>query len=204
MYNFICLLNIPNVIRNYGPIRNIWEGATQGEGFIRVIKPELSAGLRKNWQVSKMKKLLQQNALNMLMRNVGLKHRSTEERKKLESNYYIYPSIYAAHDKKNKRKPLSGVVFDDVKFGIVLVGNCLLEMFRVESSTEQKLFSMSAKNLCDYYSWSLSYETIDATDCTISSYILFLPMIDQPITVSGHPTHLYTLVYSTWNESMSH
>jgi hypothetical protein len=29
--NFICLINLPRVLEEYGPLRNLWEGGGQGE-----------------------------------------------------------------------------------------------------------------------------------------------------------------------------
>jgi hypothetical protein len=47
-YNFSSLLNIPEAMRMYGPLRNLWEGGYQGEGILRYVKPEASYGMRRN------------------------------------------------------------------------------------------------------------------------------------------------------------
>ncbi|KAL7555438.1 hypothetical protein ACA910_008058 [Epithemia clementina (nom. ined.)] len=49
-YNFMSLLNLPDAVRRFGPLRNIWEGGTQGEGILWYVKREMSMGLWKNWQ----------------------------------------------------------------------------------------------------------------------------------------------------------
>ena len=59
LFNFICLLNLPTTMNTFGPLRNFWEGGSQGEGFLVMVKPELSTGLCKNWQTNLMKKVLQ-------------------------------------------------------------------------------------------------------------------------------------------------
>jgi hypothetical protein len=46
-YNFPCLLNLPEVLSEFGPIRNLWEGGYQGEGYLRKAKPRLANGLKK-------------------------------------------------------------------------------------------------------------------------------------------------------------
>jgi hypothetical protein len=58
---FLCLLNVPNVIRQYGYIRNIWEGSIEGEGFLCRYKKELKNGLKPKWQVWTIKNLLQRH-----------------------------------------------------------------------------------------------------------------------------------------------
>ena len=37
-YNFVCLLNIPNTVRQFGPVNHYWEGGGLGEKFIQVAK----------------------------------------------------------------------------------------------------------------------------------------------------------------------
>ena len=46
-FNFLSLLNIPEISKKFGPIRNLWEGNTFGEGILRSIKPSVH-GLRRN------------------------------------------------------------------------------------------------------------------------------------------------------------
>ena len=63
-YNFLCLLNIPNIMRRYGCCRNIWEGSNEGEGFLRKYKREIKNGLKHNWQIWTINNLLQRNVFN--------------------------------------------------------------------------------------------------------------------------------------------
>ena len=189
MYNFICLLNIPDIIRKYGPIRNIWEGAVQGEGYIRKIKPELSSGLRKNWQVAKMKKLLQRFSLDMLMKRVGIENQITEERRKISSNYHVYSSILLAHQQYQKSAPLSGLQLGDNRFGLMIVGNLFLEI-KPNRST------LRTKKLCRYESWHLSFEADQVEEENIISFVLFLPLLEN----NEKQKTFFTVVYSNWKE----
>ena len=59
-YNFICLTNIPQIMLQFGPVWNLWEGGDQGEKIIRVMKP-LWFGYRKNWEVNLMTNVLNGN-----------------------------------------------------------------------------------------------------------------------------------------------
>ena len=56
-YNFVCLLNIPKMIRDFGPLRNLWEGGGQREKIVSLIQPSW-VGYRKNWQANSMDSLL--------------------------------------------------------------------------------------------------------------------------------------------------
>ena len=44
-------MNIPETMRRYGPLKELWEGGYQGEGFLQFVKPEASYGMRENWNV---------------------------------------------------------------------------------------------------------------------------------------------------------
>ena len=48
-YSYICLLNIPDVLKKYGSLRNLWEGGFAGEGIIKKVKP-LVHRFTKLWQ----------------------------------------------------------------------------------------------------------------------------------------------------------
>ncbi|KAL7563829.1 hypothetical protein ACA910_019560 [Epithemia clementina (nom. ined.)] len=51
LYNFMSLLNLPDAVRRFGPLCNIWYGGMQGEKFLWYVKREMSMGLRNNWQI---------------------------------------------------------------------------------------------------------------------------------------------------------
>lgn len=48
--NPLSLLNLPDVMRKYGSVRNIWEGGTDGEAYLKNVKYQLKAGLVNDWQ----------------------------------------------------------------------------------------------------------------------------------------------------------
>jgi hypothetical protein len=76
-YNFCCLLNYPAVIREFGPLRNLWEGGGMGEKILRLVKPSWN-GFRKRWQYNKMDKVLRKMAM-IKLRSATLKTEQTEK-----------------------------------------------------------------------------------------------------------------------------
>jgi hypothetical protein len=66
-FNCLSLLNLPGIVRQYGPIRNIWEGAWVGEGFLRFAKPAVVHGLRKFWERSTMNNLMRMKGMQVLV-----------------------------------------------------------------------------------------------------------------------------------------
>jgi hypothetical protein len=65
--NFLSLLNLPETIRRFGPIRNLWEGFWMGEGILRFIKPDMIHGLRKYWQRSTMNSLMRKKGMKIIV-----------------------------------------------------------------------------------------------------------------------------------------
>ena len=45
----MCLLNLPDSMRKFGPSINLWEDSYQGESCLRMAKRHLKTGIRKNW-----------------------------------------------------------------------------------------------------------------------------------------------------------
>jgi hypothetical protein len=69
-YNFMCLLNLPSTCKEIGPLRNAWEGSTKGEGFIRFVKPEITMGLRDNWEINTLKKVIKKISVRQLIHSL--------------------------------------------------------------------------------------------------------------------------------------
>jgi hypothetical protein len=61
-YNFPCLLNLPETMRVFGPLPNLWEGGGQGEKVLQLVKP-LWNGFRSRWHVNLLDRVLNDMAL---------------------------------------------------------------------------------------------------------------------------------------------
>jgi hypothetical protein len=90
-YNFLCLLNLPKTIEEFGPIRNYWEGGVMGEKLIQVVKP-LWNGFRKNWQKSIMDKVMKQMAIQRVKNYASLyqEPKGNENEKKRKANSLVH------------------------------------------------------------------------------------------------------------------
>jgi hypothetical protein len=64
-YNFMSLLNLPEVLRKYGSLRNLWEGGGQGERVLSIVKPTWG-GYRKNWMATMLDRMLRQMAIKRI------------------------------------------------------------------------------------------------------------------------------------------
>jgi hypothetical protein len=65
-YNFLSLLNLPEQMRSFGPLLNLWEGGYMGERIITTMKPEIVSGLRMNWTSSLYKKVMRKYFFDVL------------------------------------------------------------------------------------------------------------------------------------------
>ena len=77
-YNFLCLLNVPDNMRQFGSMRNIWEGGMVGEGYLRGMKRELKQGMIGTWQVLTLKNILEKDLYNDLI---------TQKRQQKKANF---------------------------------------------------------------------------------------------------------------------
>ena len=57
-YNFLSLLNIPDIMHKYGPLINLWEGSNQGEVYLQYAKPRFTDIHSVNWQLNTHTNLL--------------------------------------------------------------------------------------------------------------------------------------------------
>jgi hypothetical protein len=204
-YNFICLTNIPQVMHQFGPVRNLWEGGDQGEKIIRVLKP-LWFGFRKNWDVNLMTNALNIMAIDRVLNTEYTKRRQTNtnsSNKEVEKSIGLAKKMvhkYASREEVTERyfsrKPLSMVQLTDGRYGCIIRRNQLFVQLQCASQQEQLSGSW-------YYKWTMN--TTDAVvihlqSTNIRHYCLLLPKL----TMHGMPTNndepMYMAITSDWLE----
>ena len=123
-YNYVCLLNIPEVMNEFGPLSNLWEGGGQGEKILRNVKPIMN-GYRKNWQRNALNKLLDNMALNRLIED-SRKDDVTKADDQLGEvpigELHLYDDIPTLHQAIRKCIPISVACLEDGTFAAVLKG----------------------------------------------------------------------------------
>jgi hypothetical protein len=63
--NYLTLLNLPETIRKYGPLREYFEGMFAGEGYVRTVKPHVAFGQRVNFAYNAMSHCHRECSLDM-------------------------------------------------------------------------------------------------------------------------------------------
>ena len=198
-YNFLSLLNLPNIIREYGPLRLIWEGGSKGEGFLRFVKPNINQGLRKGWELSTLSNLLKEKALATLVCCDELGSCGRLEGRLYEKNYHVYKDIAGVPLMLQRaQKPISAVAYSDGTIGVV--ANFFEEPRFMPLVALDPGISKCGKV---YLQWYLdesegtdSYELLDVE--RITSYVLLLNLL-QGSKDYDHPeyeSNVYTAILS--------
>ncbi len=87
-YNFLSLLNLPEQLEYFGPLRNVWEGGIEGESFIRETKPTLN-GFCLNWQKNLLTNLYRCKAISNITNTLKL-----ESEKKITQHHPVPGNCY--------------------------------------------------------------------------------------------------------------
>ena len=136
--NFVCLLNLPRVMHEFGPLPNLWEGGGQGERVLSIIKPTMT-GYKRNWQINVVEKILNKMALNritsslndslfddeMLEDDVSITSNEVmhiqddKETLRIHVHYRCYSSLVEVISQTASGKPLSAIHLSDKSFAIV-------------------------------------------------------------------------------------
>ena len=70
--NLSSLLNLPGIMREFGPLRNYWEGGYKGEGIIGVVKPAITQGTHMPWfATAALKKFYREKSVELLLKKEG-------------------------------------------------------------------------------------------------------------------------------------
>ncbi len=109
-YNFLCLLNIPDLMRQYGPIPNLWEGGYDGERYSQELKHRLKGRLKENWHKNLLTNVLTSDTMNRIQLPCHSENDAGNNNKKSRSkSYKNYKKTYVFQQQYTNRAPLSVV-----------------------------------------------------------------------------------------------
>lgn len=195
-YNFLSLLNLVNMQLRYGPIRNLWEGSSLGEGYIQVLKSEMGCGLGQGtWSAALLVRVLKKKSLQIL----GSKQRAEPPvvPDHMADSYQeiMYRDLAALLSAFSSRRPLKGVLIGKTHFLVTRDG-------------ERRLVKMTHplnKSGCSYFVCTLSDEpahekrkTEEGEGEPMSPFIM-LPLVGQNGVDFKTELNVYTTVYQDWS-----
>ena len=219
--NFICLLNLSTVMREFGSLRALWEGGSIGEAYLRVVKPEIQNAFSKNWHVNVLKKVLKRRANMIVVEKMELNEKllgyeSYEDDSEDEEEgddvermihsklYHIYKGWSDARKNFYGRKPMSTLQLDNGEFCCAITGDKYVTLTCDEYVGE----TMS----CHYHKWSMDDDEF-LQDCdegdselpTLSErkivrFCLLLPKLVPEGLPSCDSEPVYTVIDSEWME----
>ena len=187
-YNFLCLLNLPDTMRNYGSIRNIWEGGINGESYLKTVKGHLKAGLVNEWQTWVITNLLKEKTFEEWKEKDKVVS-ETNIRKEIR----IYGNYDIAIKAFNARKPISVLAYNQKVY------ICYRDDGKIKGTRIKLDDKIEMEYGLVYYSISLKDNTLVLNEYDVDYVgVLMLPML----TKDGYPTNeddvKYCYIRSDW------
>lgn len=193
-YNFLSLLNIPDLMKEYGPLRNLWEGGTAGEAIIGYIKPEITMGYRLNWAFNLLLKVLRNRAFQNIAAYMSESDGEHPKEKGKNDLFCLYNTESEARHSFDERKPLSCTVSQS--------GSICLHISTTHHLVIENLGHKSEVFGLSYFTWAIKHPAKTAL-ASPSHYAIMLPLLEK----TGLPIHssppIFALITSEWKEMLA-
>ena len=215
-YNYQSLLNLPNAMELYGPLINLWEGANQGEGYLRYAKPIITDIHSVNWHLNAHMKLLSEKAIESVL-SYHIAKNSIEEvhhrylnyvdskKNRRKKMYVIYDSVIDLYSTLRMNRPISCVrTFKDLYYVIIRENKkvedlrCVPILFEYAKTIES--LSMNFHNINIDMSLT-DNDILSVFDVSsIGNFVLLLPELGGYGYTNDSKLSLYYIIDSDWNE----
>jgi hypothetical protein len=202
-YNFICLLNLPDIVKQFGPLPNLWEGGGQGEKILSKLKP-LHCGYRVGWQKNLLINVLDDMAMERITSSISLSGNCNWN--DTSTNYSLYKSAAEVRIAFRRQRPMSVVQVkgDTDNFWALLSGAREMVLIAVGDVLAVDV-GLPYFNL-EIASSSELTPTLRGIDKEILHYCLLLPCIEQDLAINnaegvvgGSISGSYAIINSDWN-----
>ena len=199
-YSILNLLNLPQVMTEYGPLRNYWEGKTIGEAIVKKVKSNYKC-MHPQWYMSLTKRTLQLRSFFKICdkidehvdeqcKNENDKQISFKER---ATNFHIYPDVLCLQRAYENSQPISVVITQSSRVFSIVCNDIAYEFLLNEYYC--KCFGLH------YYKIDLMTENKEAylNDLDVCEFGLLLPKLTgnesfEEMAVSS----VYTLITNEW------
>ena len=191
--NFICLLNLPGLIEDVGPLRNLWEGGDIGEKVLGLVKDEFN-GFRKQWAKALLNNVYTQSAMEKIKLSMETPINSCDRNKyNRYGRFHKYKTKLEVKLLLIEHKVLSIIEYENSAFFIVLKDGSTMRLL-IETSEETKV-------MCGftYFCWkilNISSQKKNLIDVNkIVRYCLLLPWLQQD---AEDTVKFYTVISDDW------
>jgi len=197
-----------------GPLVNCWEGANQGEGYLRFAKPMIRDIHSTNWQLNAHLNLLRGNAFDSVVNNhiidnctkpvhnryIEYINMRENRRKKM---YFSYSTVTVLYSIFNRNRPISC---------IRTTNNCYYAIVKPPSSKIIKGYPIFFSYVTTIKSLEMNFHTVkmnvvltdadfaEIEEMKITKYILLLPKLGDLGYANNEEASLYYVIDSEWNE----
>ncbi len=222
-FNFICLMNLPDAMKRYGPLRHLWEGSFRGEGFLRQTKPQMMQGFKSNWHINLHRNILHEKAFQNIFEGCDSKKNQCCHQSILSENarnIHSYDSPYEVRDvllevMMQKKRPLSVFAVRSERcparlFAKMKYSDCVTQIRLVKANTTNKndhktkfglaYFEFESQNIQDYTDWATDIEPELGPETSIVFGVL-LPLLEKDNCIDSRK---FALVSSTWKNLEPH
>jgi hypothetical protein len=212
-YTYPCLLNLPSHMKEYGPLKNLWEGGIRGEGSLRYIKPmHQNLGLRAGWPVNILTRFYQKFGLRAVGASIGddvLEEDELDDDENptnfAQDSYWKYPNSESVHMDFNDSKPLC-LVCDGVTFGAMVRNGTVVKFSLDDTANVVEIRGMH------FHSWHPDFDKenhlnrgfvlLDASEFNVLFSFVLLPLqLSSDKTIYAAVRDDYTMMDNSGNFS---
>ena len=174
-YNFLSLLNIPNAVQEFGPVRRWFEGKWLGERYVSCVKDERSKCPPSNLHYILMRNLHRSKTVDGLLQA----HYPEPASDLLGSYTKISESMVELESKYGSRNPLPVIMLAQGRWGLPYykdgrnTGKKVWVRFLERTDFDPSVIH----NGLQYWNYELLEETKDLNSQVITDYAVLLPMI---------------------------
>jgi hypothetical protein len=215
-YNYMCALNIPDIVSAYGPYRLIYEGKWCSEGYLRVLKPMAQVTSHKNRTQNLLHNLQRQKGIEGVVLNHADDAVDCPQKENIEKTPTNRHLIYRkARRYKNKaevldhyctKTPLSCVVYRQsaedtaLHFGIAYLAGRNVFVCPIEKINSS---SINVGECLLYWQWNLvkwRSRRVPLESILLIDYAILLPLVFQIDTLRRNvPDNYYTIITKEWS-----
>jgi hypothetical protein len=200
--NYLCLLNLPDTIREFGSLRNYFEGKYMGERFVQEVKDARERCSHQNVTFNLLKKLHQGKAIDLMTGTQTGRiqaYKSSEKintkKASLKGNVRIYPDRAHATVAYHAKKPISAIENKNGDIAILFYENGSNRGNIKLLGLDRKLDDFSVYQGLRYWKWELSNMVMDFLDWDIKDFVVLL---QKQKGEEGE----YTMVTKEWSPAM--
>ena len=178
--NFVGLLNIPNQMRQFGNLRDYWEGSFRGERILQELKPLVSQGTYHPWFArNALSKFYKSRTMSLLLSANKTVRDDTNQHGNAYTMYYRYENEESVQQFMLEGMPLSGVILNDGRIFAACGRNRVLRFLEIDvDDNNGKFIERTFYSLLSTGEEVKDDEAVQEIQQQIADYVLMLPYSD--------------------------